>query len=121
MLVSPPTVPEAETLRFAVDTGGTFTDLVVEGEALGVRFYKRPTTPDDPVIGLVDVIGAAADDLGLSAADLLGRGDLFIFGTTRATNAVVTGTTARTTTAHLVKVACDCSVRSPEFGRPSKP
>ena len=96
MLVSPPTVPEAETLRFAVDTGGTFTDLVVEGEALGVRFYKRPTTPDDPVLGLVDVIGAAADDLGLSPAELLGRGDLFIFGTTRATNAVVTGTTART-------------------------
>ena len=32
-------------LRLAVDTGGTFTDLVVEGGRSRLRFYKRPTTP----------------------------------------------------------------------------
>jgi len=83
-------------LRFAVDTGGTFTDLVVEGDPRGLRFYKRPTTPDDPVRGLLDVLDAAAADFGGTRAELLSRGDLFIFGTTRATNAVVTGTTAST-------------------------
>lgn len=86
----------ASSLRFAVDTGGTFTDLVVEGDPRGLRFYKRPTTPDDPVRGLLDVLTAAAEDFGTPREDLLARGDLFIFGTTRATNAVVTGTSART-------------------------
>jgi N-methylhydantoinase A len=83
-------------LRFAVDTGGTFTDLVVEGASRGLRFYKRPTTPEDPIVGLLDVIRAAAEDFGCSSRELLDQGDLFIFGTTRATNAVVTGTTAKT-------------------------
>jgi N-methylhydantoinase A len=83
-------------LRFAADTGGTFTDLVVEGAGPEARLYKRPTTPDDPVEGLLDVIAAAAADEGVPVRDFLGRGDLFVFGTTRATNAVITGTTART-------------------------
>src|SRR5262249_1727011 len=60
------------------------------------RFYKRPTTPVNPVDGLFDVIAAAAADHQLPVREFLSRGDLFIFGTTRATNAIVTGTTART-------------------------
>src|SRR5687768_17323701 len=84
------------SLRFAADTGGTFTDLVVEGAGPELRLYKRPTTPVDPVEGLLDVIAAAAADQGVPVRELLGRGELFVFGTTRATNAVVTGTTART-------------------------
>ncbi len=86
----------ARTLRFGVDTGGTFTDLVVSGLAGGLRLFKRPTTPDDPVRGLLDVVGAAADALDASTAELLGAGELFVFGTTRATNAIVEGKTART-------------------------
>ena len=84
------------TLHFASDTGGTFTDLVIDGLAGGLRFYKRATTPADPAVGLLDVLSAAADDLQMPRRQLLGRGELFVFGTTRATNAVVTGTTART-------------------------
>jgi N-methylhydantoinase A len=83
-------------LRFGVDTGGTFTDLVIEGLPGGLRFFKRPTTPADPVQGLLDVIAAAAADLGTDAATLLARGEMFIHGTTRATNAIVEGATART-------------------------
>lgn len=88
--------PSDQRLRFGVDTGGTFTDLVVEGLPGGLRFFKRPTTPDDPIRGLLDVIGAAAEELGTSSAELLGRGEMFIHGTTRATNAIVEGATART-------------------------
>jgi N-methylhydantoinase A len=84
------------SFRFAVDTGGTFTDLVVEGSGADLRFYKRPTTPADPVVGLLDVFAAAAADHGSTLSELLGRGESLVFGTTRATNAVVTGTTART-------------------------
>jgi len=83
-------------LRFGVDTGGTFTDLVVEGSGAALRFYKRPTTPGDPVLGLLDVLEAAAHDHDLSRRELLEYGAYLVFGTTRATNAVVTGTTART-------------------------
>jgi len=83
------------TLRFAVDTGGTFTDLVVEdGERL--RMFKAPTTPADPVAGVLEVLGIAAEALGCSRRALLGRGDLFVHGTTTATNAVITGRTAKT-------------------------
>jgi N-methylhydantoinase A len=84
------------TFRFAVDTGGTFTDLVVERDEAELRFYKRPTTPADPVVGLIDVFSAAAADHDLTVRELLSRGETLVFGTTRATNAVITGTTACT-------------------------
>ena len=83
-------------LTFAADTGGTFTDLVVNSAGGAARLYKRPTTPSDPVIGLFDTLGAAADDMNSSVTDLLERSDLFVFGTTLATNAIVTSSTART-------------------------
>jgi N-methylhydantoinase A len=83
-------------LRLAVDTGGTFTDLVVEGDPRGLRFFKRATTPEDPIEGLLDVLAAAGEGFGCSHRELLAQADLFVFGTTRATNAVVTGSAART-------------------------
>lgn len=80
---------------FAVDTGGTFTDLVVDtGSEL--RLFKALTTPADPVDGVLDVLGAAADGLGMTREALLGAGELLIHGTTRAVNALVTNATART-------------------------
>ncbi len=83
-------------MRFAVDTGGTFTDLIVEDDDGQIRMYKTATTPDDPIVGVMDSIGIAADDYELSSSKLLGLGDLFVHGTTRAINAIVTGTTAKT-------------------------
>lgn len=84
------------TLQFAVDTGGTFTDLVVDGDDVAPRFYKRSTTPANPIESLLEVFAAAAADHGLGLREFLGRGESLVFGTTRATNAVVTGSTART-------------------------
>ena len=72
-------------LQFAVDTGGTFTDLVVDGDEVPPRFYKRSTTPSNPIEGLLNVFGAAAADHGLSLGGFLGRGESLVFGTTRAT------------------------------------
>jgi N-methylhydantoinase A len=82
-------------MRVAVDTGGTFTDLVLDEDGV-VRLFKSPTTPDDPVRGVLDVLSVAASSLGTDLRDLLGRVELFVHGTTHATNAVLTGTTART-------------------------
>jgi N-methylhydantoinase A len=83
-------------MRFAVDTGGTFTDLIVEDDADALHMFKAPTTPDDPIRGVLDSLLLAARDLGMRREELLARGQLFAHGTTHAINAIVTGTTART-------------------------
>ncbi|HYB44174.1 MAG TPA: hydantoinase/oxoprolinase family protein, partial [Candidatus Methylomirabilis sp.] len=83
-------------MRFAVDTGGTFTDLLVEEDDGVLHMYKTPTTPGDPVAGVLAAFDLAAADRGIESRALLERGELFIHGTTIATNAVLTGRTART-------------------------
>lgn len=84
-------------MRLGCDTGGTFTDLVVdEGRDGEVRLYKAPTTPEDPVRGVLDALELAAKDAGETLEGFLGRAELFVHGTTHAINAVITGRTART-------------------------
>ncbi|HCP00321.1 MAG: 5-oxoprolinase [Alphaproteobacteria bacterium] len=83
-------------MRFAVDTGGTFTDLIVEDDDNGLHMYKASTTPDDPINGVLNSLKLAAEDFGLSLDSLLAKGDLLIHGTTHAINAIVTGNTAKT-------------------------
>jgi N-methylhydantoinase A len=83
-------------MRFACDTGGTFTDLIVEDDDGALHLFKASTTPGDPICGVLDALTAAADGLGRSRANLLEHSDLFIHGTTRAINAIITQTTART-------------------------
>ena len=83
-------------MRFACDTGGTFTDLIVEDDDGGLRMYKAPTTPADPLQGILDTLIRAANDEGEPLATFLARADMFIHGTTYAVNAIVTGETART-------------------------
>lgn len=83
-------------MRFATDTGGTFTDLVVEEDDGTITLHKAPTTPSDPVTGVLDALRVAADARGISLAQLLARGDSFIHGTTHAINAIIQGRTART-------------------------
>jgi len=82
-------------MRLAVDTGGTFTDLVVDNGG-SVSIYKSPTTPDDPVRGILDVISIAADAHDLHPHEFLGRADILIYATTWAINALLTGNTAVT-------------------------
>jgi N-methylhydantoinase A len=83
-------------MRFAADTGGTFTDLVVEDGDGGLALYKSPTRPEDPVAGVLDVFAVAAAARGVDRAELLGAGSVFIHGTTRGLNAILTRTTAKT-------------------------
>ena len=83
-------------MRLSVDVGGTFTDLVLEAGDGAFRLFKSPTRPDDPVQGCLEVVQQAADADGRDRAALLGECELFLHATTRATNAVLTGRTART-------------------------
>ena len=83
-------------MRLSVDVGGTFTDLVLEAGDGAFRLFKSPTRPDDPVLGCLEVLQQAADADGRDRAALLGECELLLHATTRATNAVLTGRTART-------------------------
>lgn len=83
-------------LRFAVDTGGTFTDLMVATKDGVLSMHKASTTPADPVAGVIDSLRLAAQAAGEELGPYLGRGELLVHGTTHAINAIVTGSTART-------------------------
>ena len=73
-------------LRIAIDTGGTFTDVVAIDEADGRRYaLKTPSTPADPSIGLLDGIRKAAEAAGRDE----GAVTRLLHGSTTATNAVL--------------------------------
>ncbi len=82
--------------RISVDTGGTFTDLVVADDSGILLIEKARTTPDRIFKGMLMAIEVAATRLGLDAAGLLRRTTTLTYGTTRATNAIVQKLTART-------------------------
>ncbi|PCI54372.1 MAG: 5-oxoprolinase [Alphaproteobacteria bacterium] len=83
-------------MRFAADTGGTFTDLIVEYDDGNIKMFKAPTTPSNPVQGVLDALANAAKDSGISLHKFLRQADCFIHGTTHAINAIITGNTAKT-------------------------
>jgi N-methylhydantoinase A len=83
-------------MRFAIDTGGTFTDLLVESDDGALRMFKASTTPSDPIKGVLDALGQAAASYEQPLRQFLGAGTALIYGTTHAINAIITGNTART-------------------------
>lgn len=82
--------------RISIDVGGTFTDaILVTGS--GSRYIgKSLTTPERAFNGVSGALGNIADQLGIDLSDLLNNTTQFIYGTTRATNAIVTRCVART-------------------------
>lgn len=83
-------------MRLATDTGGTFTDLVIDAGDGDVALYKAPTVANDPSAGVLAALRLAADARGITLASLLEQAETFIHGTTHAINAIITGNTART-------------------------
>lgn len=82
--------------RITVDTGGTFTDMVVAEDSGKQVIGKAPTTPERIFTGMKDALEAAAADLGVESGQLLAETSVLIYGTTRATNAIVQGKVAKT-------------------------
>ena len=83
-------------MRCAVDTGGTFTDLAIEDRG-ELSVHKRPTTPANPSPACSTCSRPRRGRRGAHARASCSAGvELFVHGTTRATNAILTGTTART-------------------------
>jgi N-methylhydantoinase A len=83
-------------MRFATDTGGTFTDLIIEDDDGRLSMFKAATVPSQPVKGVLAAFDIAAAQLKIDRRMLLGRGSAFIHGTTHAINAIVTKRTAKT-------------------------
>ena len=73
------------SLRIAIDTGGTFTDVIAIDEDGGQYAVKTPSTPSNPSIGLLDGIHKVAKAAGESERDIV----QLLHGSTTATNAVL--------------------------------
>jgi N-methylhydantoinase A len=83
--------------RIAVDTGGTFSDVVVTDESDGSLWVSKALTTGDRVFrGISDALEFGARERGSTLETLLSECSMFIYGTTRSTNAILTGATATT-------------------------
>jgi N-methylhydantoinase A len=79
--------------RLGVDTGGTFTDLVMMDEDTGeVRLIKMASTPSDPSVGFLNVTERALRESGVPASQI----STIVHGTTVATNTIIEGKGAKT-------------------------
>jgi N-methylhydantoinase A len=83
-------------LTISIDTGGTFTDVVVADQDQNFTLGKAPTTHERVFLGVDQALESAAEKLGCTVKMLLNSSQLVIYGTTHATNAIVTGSTAKT-------------------------
>lgn len=72
-----------------IDTGGTFTDIVVLHPDGEVTINKVPTTPGDFAQGVVEAVEVAAKSLGEDREEFLANAAMFKHGTTVATNALI--------------------------------
>ncbi len=81
----------ASTTRLATDIGGTFTDIVLE---IGPKRIttKLLTTPDKPEDAVVEGTRTVLAEAGLAFGEI----DVFVHGTTLATNAIIERKGART-------------------------
>jgi N-methylhydantoinase A len=80
-------------LWIGIDTGGTFTDVVLADIATGeYRYHKLPTTTDDPARAILQGIAEVVELAGAKCSQV----EFVVLGTTLATNAVLEGKTART-------------------------
>jgi len=70
--------------RLAADIGGTFTDIVLETPT-GLFTTKVPTDTVQPELGVLAGVEVVLSDAGITSADV----DIFIHGTTLATNALI--------------------------------
>jgi N-methylhydantoinase A len=78
--------------RLGVDVGGTFTDLLLFDEGSGAFWrHKTPSTPADSSQGILEGVEAICGTAGIRPSEV----EVFLHGTTVATNAVLEGKGAR--------------------------
>ncbi|HEY4830328.1 MAG TPA: hydantoinase/oxoprolinase family protein [Solirubrobacteraceae bacterium] len=80
----------------AVDVGGTFTDVVMRDHAGALTVGKGLSDHRRIVSGILEGLEVIAASRDTTTDEILASAGLFIYSTTRATNAILEGTTART-------------------------
>ncbi len=83
-------------MLFRPASGGTFVDAVIFDADGNLSIGKSPTTPDDPAVGILAAVEAAAVRAGLGLRAVLARTSIFLNGTTVTTNAMIQRTGAKT-------------------------
>ena len=81
--------------RVGIDSGGTFTDMVLIDAESRRWVFKRPSVPSNPANGVLGVLEAGAQHFGMTLEQLLSRCERLIHGTTVATNLMLEGKGAR--------------------------
>lgn len=81
--------------RVGIDSGGTFTDMVLIDADSRRWVFKRPSVPSSPADGVVGVLEEGARHFGFTLGELLSRCERVIHGTTVATNLMLEGKGAR--------------------------
>lgn len=80
----------------SVDTGGTFTDVVVAAGDGHFALAKAMTTKERAFTSIQVALEQIAGQLGVSPRDIYEEATRFNYGTTRSTNAIVEGKGAKT-------------------------
>src|SRR5215831_19276622 len=81
--------------RISVDIGGTFTDAVLVDGRGDILSFKSLSRPEDPACGVLDCLTMVARALKTSVRELLGDCEMFVHGSTIATNTILESTGAR--------------------------
>lgn len=84
------------TYRISVDTGGTFTDVVVAGEDGNLILGKALTDRERAFESIRGCLAGVVEDLNTNLTNLLKETSIIIYGTTRSTNAIIEEKTAKT-------------------------
>ena len=82
--------------RIGIDVGGTFTDFLLTGRRGRSAVHKELSTPADPSVAVMAGLGTLAAGEAMPLERFLDGVELIVHGTTVTTNAVLTGSTART-------------------------
>jgi N-methylhydantoinase A len=83
-------------LYLGIDVGGTFSDFFLVSETGDSYTFKYFSSPEDPSRGVLEGLKALAAGVGLPVGEFMSRICRIVHGTTIATNALITGSTAKT-------------------------
>jgi N-methylhydantoinase A len=75
--------------RIGIDTGGTFTDLILVDPEGRVELFKTPSTPQQPPQAIEKGLSLISERLETTTPELLARCEMIIHGTTVALNALI--------------------------------
>jgi len=81
--------------EIAIDTGGTFTDAVLQDRERKINVAKYPTDALDPSTSILGCIGLLAQERGFTTRELIANTRTLVIGTTLPTNVVTEGKGAK--------------------------